>query len=97
MRVQMGLLPIGTIESPPLTTIFTPKTRDNASMRKAISTLVALAVLAAVWCSLFSCSSLQGEMAPPLLGGTQVTGGLILSESEIPKTDWRLLAFFSPN
>ena len=36
-------------------------------------------------------------MAPPLVGGTQVVDGLILAESATPKTDWRLLAFFSPN
>ena len=66
-------------------------------MRKALSLLLALAVITTLWCSLFSCSSLQGEMAPPLVGGTQVVDGLILAESATPKTDWRLLAFFSPN
>ena len=96
MRVQMGLFPIGTIESPPLTALIGLRTRDNASMRKAFSILLTLAVLATLWCSLFSCSSLQGEMAPPLIGGTQVVDGLILAESVTPEPDWRLLAFFSP-
>lgn len=65
-------------------------------MRKVFSLLITLGLVAALWCSLFSCTSLQGEMAPPLMGGTQVTDGLILADSETPQTEWRLLAFFSP-
>jgi len=65
-------------------------------MKKAFSFLLTLAVSGALWCSLFSCTSLQGEMAPPVVGGTIVVDGFVTDDASLPQTDWRLLAFFSP-
>ena len=59
--------------------------------------LVASAVLIGIaWCTLFSCSSLQGELAPPITGGTLVVDGSPATNTPRPEPGWQLLAFFSP-
>jgi len=66
-------------------------------MRLSLKLLLVGAALTVGWCTLFSCSSLEGQVAPPLTGGTLLKGGFSVEDAEAPQTDWRLLAFFSPN
>lgn len=49
-------------------------------MRIAFSLLVALPLIAALWCSPIPCTVLQGEMAPPMVGETQAADGLLVAE-----------------
>lgn len=65
-------------------------------MQMLLKLIVVGAVLVVGWCTFFSCSSLEGEIAPPLTGGTLITDGIALADTSLPATDWRLLAFFSP-
>ncbi|MGB0953652.1 MAG: hypothetical protein ACPG31_10525 [Planctomycetota bacterium] len=54
------------------------------------------ALLTVGWSVFQSCSSLEGQSAPPLTGGTLISDGIALADASLPETDWRLLAFFSP-
>jgi len=49
-------------------------------MRKAFSLLMSLPLIAALWCSPFPCTVLQGEMAPAIVDETQAADGLLLAE-----------------
>lgn len=66
-------------------------------MRLTLQLIACAVLLGLAWCTLFSCSSLQGEAAPPITGGTLVVDGIAAVDTPRPQPDWRLLAFFSPN
>ncbi len=65
-------------------------------MRFLLKFALFAALLAVGYCLLFSCTSLQGEHAPPLTGGSLILQGQSVANEQLPNTDWRLLAFFSP-
>ncbi|MHC4824087.1 MAG: hypothetical protein ACYTEP_08730 [Planctomycetota bacterium] len=65
-------------------------------MRLSLQLIASAALIGLAWCSFFSCSSLQGEPAPPITGGTLVVDGSASSDTPRPQPKWQLLAFFSP-
>jgi hypothetical protein len=65
-------------------------------MRLSLQLLASAALIGLVWCTLFSCSSLKGEPAPPITGGTLVVDGFAATDTPRPQPKWQLLAFFSP-
>lgn len=66
-------------------------------MRLPLRLLASAVVLGLTWCTLTSCSSLQGQAAPPITGGKLIVDGFPAPSAAIPEPRWRLLAFFSPN